>query len=130
MVIVVLLPLFGHRYLVTAVVFPLVGYRLFITAVWLPLFGCRSGVDTRSKGPLLHLESAAAAGSVNGVWPPPQSGRGSAPGSDTMNLEAPLLAPSAPPMLVASDSDDCFLDAINEVSLGQRLYFYYNYCHR
>lgn len=33
-----------------------------------------------------------------------------------MSLEAPLLAPSAPPMTVGSDSDDCFLDdAIDEV---------------
>lgn len=85
-----------------------------------PLPAYPAGVDTRSKKPLLHLETAAAAGLGNGsggVWPPPRSGRENGPDSDDiMSLEAPLLAPSAPPMLVASDSDDCFLDdAINEV---------------
>lgn len=84
----------------------------------LPLFGYRAGVDTRRKNPLLHLETAAAtAGGGNGsVWPPPRHGRENDPDSSIISLEAPLLAPSAPPMMFASDSDDCFLDdAISEV---------------
>ena len=122
-------PLFGYRRLITVIRLPLLGCGCLFTAFCLPLFvyrclplfAYRAGVDTRRKDPLLHLETAAAAGGDgggggDGVWPPPRSGRGNDPDSDMMSLEAPLLAPSAPPMLVSSDSDDCFLDdAINEV---------------
>lgn len=61
------------------------------------------GVDTRSKGPLLNLDN------TGGAWPPPHEGSG---GSSLLMepLEAPLLAPSAPPLHLAAGVDGCCLD--------------------
>eukprot|EP00903_Cladosiphon_okamuranus_P007874 g7611.t1 len=63
-----------------------------------------SSDDTRSKTPLLNLESPAS------VWPPPRSGRDGPPSAE---LEAPLLNPSKYPADLDSVSDDCFLDDVN-----------------
>lgn len=66
----------------------------------------RKGVDSRAKGPLLHLETPGS------VWPPPQSGPSRALGDGAGELEAPLLAPSGPPMQFDA-ADDCFLDDVS-----------------
>lgn len=70
---------------------------------------CSEGIDTRGKGPLLHLETPS------GVWPPPRNG--AVLDDDATALETPLLAPSALPLHLAATSDDCLLDEFNtEVS--------------
>lgn len=78
---------------------------------WLPLTCV--GVDTRSKGPLLNLDN------TGGAWPPPHQG---SDGSSLLMepLEAPLLAPSAPPLHLAAEVDDCFLDdtILSQVGVG------------
>lgn len=66
-----------------------------------------AGVDARDKGPLLQLETAGS------VWPPPGGEGVSALGDDTTGLEAPLLAPSAPPLHLGDASDDSFLDDVS-----------------
>ncbi|CAM9920801.1 unnamed protein product [Ascophyllum nodosum] len=59
-----------------------------------------TGVDGRSKGPLLDLDNSG------GVWP--QQYREEA--GVSMELETPLLTPSAPPLDAALELDDCCLD--------------------
>ena len=64
------------------------------------LYYTREGVDGRSKGPLLDLDNSG------GVWP--QQYREEA--GVSMELETPLLTPSAPPLDAALELDDCCLD--------------------
>lgn len=73
------------------------------------LFGSHTGVDARSKGPLLSIETPSI------VWPPPRRGHGSALDSSARELEAPLLNPPTPslPLATSSAADDCFLDEID-----------------
>lgn len=66
-------------------------------------FRSLSGVDSRGKGPLLHLEAPGS------VWPPPQSGPSRVLGESATELEAPLLAPSAP-LMQFDTADDRLLD--------------------